>query len=256
MLRFAWRAALRGSLASAAPALLMGAGQPRLISHPIRASAGWPFPASSLRPRPRAPVLCETIRRTPASAMTIIAPPASSPHSRWPISPIRFAALGAGSLAPTHGAYSGGQARLQPQCELLGRRAFRLSCSIRCSRFISCRARRSGDDWQADHQIRHVFLNMPHSARTKPSDYGELIGHYEGDTLVVDTIGLNSRTYIDGYQTPHTEQLHVIERFHMIDGWNNFLKAHSSHRGPGRLHHGLGCYPALSPGRAEQGRTG
>lgn len=72
--------------------------------------------------------------------------------------------------------------------------------------------------WQADHQIRHVYLNVPHSVRVKPSWYGESIGHYEGGTLVVDTIGLNDKTTIDGFQTPHTEQLHVVERFHMIDG--------------------------------------
>ena len=44
------------------------------------------------------------------------------------------------------------------------------------------------------------------------------MGHYEGDTLVVDTIGMNDRTYIDEYRTPHTDRLHVIERFHMIEG--------------------------------------
>ena len=72
--------------------------------------------------------------------------------------------------------------------------------------------------WQADHQIRHVWLNVPHSANLRPSWFGESIGHYEGDTLVVDTIGLNARTLIDGYQTPHTDKLHVVERFHMING--------------------------------------
>ena len=72
--------------------------------------------------------------------------------------------------------------------------------------------------WQADHQIRHVWMNIPHSANLKPSWYGESIGHYEGDTLVVDTIGLNARTTVDGYETPHTEKLHVIERFRLING--------------------------------------
>jgi hypothetical protein len=72
--------------------------------------------------------------------------------------------------------------------------------------------------WQADHQIRHVYLNVPHSANVKPSWFGESIGHYEGDTLVVDTVGLNARTFIDGYSTPHTDKLHVIERFHLING--------------------------------------
>src|SRR4051812_4719949 len=40
--------------------------------------------------------------------------------------------------------------------------------------------------WQADHMMRHVYLNVPHSANAKPSWFGESVGHYEGDTLVVD----------------------------------------------------------------------
>ena len=69
-------------------------------------------------------------------------------------------------------------------------------------------------------QIRHVYLNVPPSAHVKPSWYGESVGHYEGDELVVDTIGLNERTFVDNYRTPHTEQLHVVERFKMVDGGN------------------------------------
>ncbi|HEX3483428.1 MAG TPA: hypothetical protein VHT51_00115 [Micropepsaceae bacterium] len=72
--------------------------------------------------------------------------------------------------------------------------------------------------WTQDHQVRHVFLNANHSAKPKPTWFGESVGHYEGDTLVVDTIGLSAKTFVDNYQTPHTEQLHVIERFHVIDG--------------------------------------
>lgn len=74
--------------------------------------------------------------------------------------------------------------------------------------------------WTQDHQVRRVFLNVPHSKNLKPVWFGESIGHYEGDTLVVDTIGLNDKTYVDNYFTPHTEQLHVIERFHLVDGGN------------------------------------
>ena len=67
---------------------------------------------------------------------------------------------------------------------------------------------------EGDNQVRHVFLNVPHSAKIKPSWYGESVGHYEsGDTLVVDTIGFNDKTYIDNYLTPHTAGLHVVERF-------------------------------------------
>jgi len=72
--------------------------------------------------------------------------------------------------------------------------------------------------WRGDSQVRHVYMNVRHSARVKPSWYGESVGHYEGDTLVVDTIGLSTKTFVDNYRTPHTEKLHVVERFRMIDG--------------------------------------
>jgi hypothetical protein len=65
--------------------------------------------------------------------------------------------------------------------------------------------------------VRHIHLTDRHSANVKTSWYGESIGHYQGDTLVVDTIGLDDRTWMDGFGTPHTKQLHVIERFHLIE---------------------------------------
>ena len=70
---------------------------------------------------------------------------------------------------------------------------------------------------QQDNQVRHIYLNVPHSANPTPSWNGESVGHYEGDTLVVDTIGMNERTFVDNFRTPHTTQLHVVERFRMID---------------------------------------
>ena len=72
--------------------------------------------------------------------------------------------------------------------------------------------------WQMDQQVRHIYLNVPHSANPRPSWYGESVGHYEGDTLVVDTIGQNTKTFIDNYRTPHSDKLHVIERLHLVDG--------------------------------------
>jgi hypothetical protein len=69
-------------------------------------------------------------------------------------------------------------------------------------------------------KARHVYLNVPHSANVKPSWFGESVGRYEGDTLVVDTIGLDGRTIVDTFRTPHTEKLHVVERWHLIDGGN------------------------------------
>jgi len=72
---------------------------------------------------------------------------------------------------------------------------------------------------EADHRVRRIYLNREHSANPKPSWYGESVGHYEGgDTLVVDTIGMNDKSFVDSYQTPHTTQLHVVERFKLLDG--------------------------------------
>jgi len=65
---------------------------------------------------------------------------------------------------------------------------------------------------------RHIYLNVPHSERVKPSWLGESAGHYEGDTLVVDTVGMNDKTYVDNYRTPHSEKLHVVERYQLTDG--------------------------------------
>ena len=72
--------------------------------------------------------------------------------------------------------------------------------------------------FQGDMQVRHVYLDVPHSEAPKPSWYGESVGHYEGDTLVVDTVGLNDRTTIDNFRTPHTDKLHVVERWRLVEG--------------------------------------
>jgi hypothetical protein len=66
--------------------------------------------------------------------------------------------------------------------------------------------------------VRRIYLSDKHSENVRPSWYGDSIGHYEGDTLVIDTIGMNDRTFVDGFETPHTAQLHVVERLHMTDG--------------------------------------
>ncbi len=51
----------------------------------------------------------------------------------------------------------------------------------------------------------------PHPADPDPTWMGDSIGHWEGDTLVVDTVGFNDKTEISGYR--HTEALHIVERF-------------------------------------------
>jgi hypothetical protein len=71
--------------------------------------------------------------------------------------------------------------------------------------------------WQGDHMVRHVYMNTPHSKNPKPSWNGESVGHYEGDTLVVDTIAISEKTLVDNFGTPHTAQLHTVERYKMSD---------------------------------------
>ena len=71
--------------------------------------------------------------------------------------------------------------------------------------------------YSGDAQVRRIYLDVLHSEHPKPSWYGESVGHYEGDTLVIDTIGQNDKTMVDPYRTPHTEKLHVVERWKAID---------------------------------------
>jgi len=70
---------------------------------------------------------------------------------------------------------------------------------------------------QRDQEIRRIFLNVPHQANPGYSWYGDEVGHYvNGDTLAIDTIGLDDKGPVDNYRTPHTKQLHVIET-HQVD---------------------------------------
>jgi hypothetical protein len=70
-----------------------------------------------------------------------------------------------------------------------------------------------------DQQVRHVRLNAQHSAHPTPSWYGDSVGHYENDTLVVDTIGIKvgPLSMVDIYGTPFSAALHVVERFRLVD---------------------------------------
>jgi len=70
-----------------------------------------------------------------------------------------------------------------------------------------------------DHQYRQVRMNQPHPEKVTPSWYGDSVGHYEGDTLVVDTVGqkVGPFSMIDWFGTPFTEGLHVVERYRLLD---------------------------------------
>jgi len=71
---------------------------------------------------------------------------------------------------------------------------------------------------EADTQTRHIYLNVPHSGHVAASYSGESVGHYEGNELIVDTIGFNDKTFVDDlYDVPHTTQMHIVERFKPTD---------------------------------------
>ena len=66
------------------------------------------------------------------------------------------------------------------------------------------------------HMFRVVSINGTHPADPDPTWMGDSIGHWEGDTLVVDSVGYNDRTELPG-AFRHSEALHVVERFHRTD---------------------------------------
>jgi hypothetical protein len=99
--------------------------------------------------------------------------------------------------------------------------------------------------YSGDAQVRRIYLDVPHSENPKPSWYGESVGHYEGDTLVIDTIGQNAKTVVDPYRTPHTEKLHVVERWRMAeDGPGHGGDLHGGR--PGRFQRAVVGNAALS----------
>lgn len=79
---------------------------------------------------------------------------------------------------------------------------------------------------------RTVWLNRKHPEDPDPTFWGHSIGHYEGsDTFVVDTVGLNDKTWLDDVGRPHTDKLHVIERYRRVD--KNTLEATLTLEDPG-----------------------
>jgi len=74
--------------------------------------------------------------------------------------------------------------------------------------------------WARDHHVRRVRLNREHGQNIKPSWAGDSVGRYENGELVIDTIGFLEHRYsvLDNYATPHTKDLHVVERWKLADG--------------------------------------
>jgi hypothetical protein len=68
-------------------------------------------------------------------------------------------------------------------------------------------------------QVRRVRMNDSHPANVTHSTYGDSVGYYEGDTLVIDTVGIKVGPFamVDWYGTPYSEALHVVEHYRLID---------------------------------------
>ena len=71
--------------------------------------------------------------------------------------------------------------------------------------------------YEVFHEFRVIPLNAKHPDDIEPSYMGDSVGHWEGDTLVVDVIGFNDRTWIGATGTFHSEAMHVTERYTRVD---------------------------------------
>jgi hypothetical protein len=74
---------------------------------------------------------------------------------------------------------------------------------------------------EVSHQIRRIYLDQPHSKNPLLTYEGDSVGHWEGDTLVVDTIALSDISWIDDAGSPHSNQMHLVERITKINGGKN-----------------------------------
>jgi hypothetical protein len=88
-----------------------------------------------------------------------------------------------------------------------------------------------------DQQIRRVRLNAAHPSRVTPSWGGDSVGHYEGDVLVIDTVGIKTGgvAMIDNYGTPYSSALHLIERIRLIPAGAAKTAAAKAERDSGRV---------------------
>jgi hypothetical protein len=71
--------------------------------------------------------------------------------------------------------------------------------------------------YEFDHYVRQIYTDGRDHDKNLPASWmGDSIGHWEGDTLVVDTINFNDKTWLDRGGHPHSDQLHLVERIHRV----------------------------------------
>ena len=99
--------------------------------------------------------------------------------------------------------------------------------------------------YNQDDQVRRVRLNVSHPKHVAPSAMGDSIGHYEKDTLVVDTVGVKvgPLTMADGYGSPQSEVLHLVERYRLLDAGVVREAATRHEKATGRAGGGMGAMP-------------
>jgi hypothetical protein len=66
---------------------------------------------------------------------------------------------------------------------------------------------------ETQHLFRHIYLNEDHPKDLDPTFMGHSVGHWEGNTLVVDTVALNKETLINEAGDPHSDKMHIVEHW-------------------------------------------
>jgi hypothetical protein len=89
------------------------------------------------------------------------------------------------------------------------------------------------------HEVRRFYLDRKQPANPKISYLGHSVAHWDGDTLVVDTIGINASSFIDDEGSSHSDKEHIVERFHKIDGGRQ-LQVDTTVEDPVTLEHPYG----------------
>jgi hypothetical protein len=109
--------------------------------------------------------------------------------------------------------------------------------------------------YDENHEVRRVRMNEPHPAQVTPSWYGDSVGHYEGDTLVIDTVGFRVGPFsaVDQYGTPFSQALHVVERYRLID--DEAARAAWERSGKENSRNGLGIGEQWAPDPTYRGKA-
>ena len=93
--------------------------------------------------------------------------------------------------------------------------------------------------FERDHAWRQIWTDgRSHPKDLAPTWMGDSIGKWDGDTFVVDTVGLTEKSWLDFYGDPHSEDMHLIERYKRVDQQHYVIAAHR--RRPQGLHEHLG----------------